>query len=257
MKNNHPHKHKCDEIIYPPAESIVSQLATIRSIISPTIKMYEATKSVASIQANLDMIQRAIDYLRGAVAIPDGITQNDFSIIPMFSKNISVTSELNHCGEYDISILGVDVKPDKLDEDELNGKFKVVRMGLVLGTKPGITYLITEKNPSLAMVPNKLSIDEINHEWVKEKSYYVTTNTFMYPINLLGGRTGARITIESPGFDTIILNITSHIYFEGEDGHKPHRPGHGGHHKPNEVQPEEPDNESPDVEPEPDDEEDV
>lgn len=45
-------------------DAVLFQLQTIRSIITPTINMFETTYNIDDIQTNLNAIQKCIDCLR-------------------------------------------------------------------------------------------------------------------------------------------------------------------------------------------------
>lgn len=201
-----------DEItgaIYPPAEAVTNQLTTIRAIIPSTIKMYESTGDIHTIQPNLDMIQRAINYLRGAppLIVNPEVEVNEPEINA--SSDLSTTVKVNSRGEYDISVLGIDVEP------VIQYNVRAVETTLTIKDEMFNSYLVTEQNPFLSNVPNELLVDMNNGEWVKETTYTVDEDSMItYSFFLLEGRTKVRIAFESVNRSPIIFNISAHIHFK-------------------------------------------
>ena len=217
-----------DEIsgkIFPPAEAVVNQLTTIRAIIPSTIKMYQSTEDIHTIQPNLDMIQRAIDYLRGAPMRDELKPAPEDTLKPTYipaSAGFTITSTLNKNGEYDVSVLGIDVEP-KLNHPELFGDIgiNVVELGIEIPVICGESYMVTQSNPVLSYYyPNDSYIVEVDNEgskeYIKQKDYLMNEDFFQYVFLLKEGRTKVRIEIDSKD-EPIVFNITSHIHFKKQE----------------------------------------
>lgn len=209
------------QLIYPPNEAILPQLYTIKTVASSTMKMYEATQDIHSIFPNLDMIQRAIDYLRGA-PIPEDLKPLPEDLLkPVYhpaSSGLNIISTLNRNGEYDVSIVGVDIEP-KIEHTELFGELdeKVMEMGIEIPVICGKNYLITQENPILSHYIEDENVSEIEDGiYVKEKIYAMDEDTFQYAFLLKEGRTKVRIAFYADYEEPIVFNITSHIHF-GEE----------------------------------------
>lgn len=210
------------QVIYPPAEAVVNQLATIRAIIPSTIKMYESTEDIHTIQPNLDMIQRAIDYLRGAPMRDELKPLPEDTLKPTYipsSTGFNITSILNRDGEYDVTIVGIEVEK-KISHPELFGEvdFPATEMRIEIPVTCGKTYLIAQENPVLEYYEDdpyvKLYLDNGKNTWVKEKEYPMDEDFFEYAFLLQEGRSKIRIAIYADYEEPIIFNITSHIHFK-------------------------------------------
>lgn len=210
-------------VIYPPAEAVVNQLTTIRAIIAPTIKMYESTEDIHTIQPNLDMIQRAVDYLRGAPMRDDLKPIPEDKLKPIYipsSTGFNITSTVNKDGEYDVSIVGIDVEK-KISHPELFGEvdFPATEIGIEIPVTCGKTYLVAQENPVLEYYENDPSIKyyEDTNAWIKEKTYLMDEDNFLYFFLLKEGRSQIRIAIYADYENPIIFNITSHIHFKTQE----------------------------------------
>lgn len=210
------------QLIYPPSEAILPQLYTIKSVAASTMKVYEATQDIHSIFPNLDMIQRAVDYLRGA-PIPDDMKPLPEDILkPIYhpaSEGLNIISTLNKDGEYNVSIVGIDIVP-KIEHPELFGTLdeKVMEMGIEIPVICGKNYLITQENPVLENYQDDSTIQfGPDGEWVKEKIYTMDEDAFQYAFLLREGRTKVRIVFYTDYEDPIVFNITSHIHFGEEE----------------------------------------
>lgn len=209
------------EVIYPPAEAIANQLATIRAIVTPTIKMYEQTKDIHTIQPNLDMIQRAIDYLRGAPMQDDLRPTPEDTIKPVYVPSVSgvfINSALNRNGEYDVSITGPEVE-SKILHPELFGdiNFDAIEIGIEVPVICGSTYLILQENPMLEHYKDDPTISEKDGLWTKEKEYKMEEDFFQYNFLLGNGRSNVKINIIFDEDNIITFNITSHIHFKKQE----------------------------------------
>lgn len=210
------------QVIYPPAEAVVNQLTTIRAIIPSTIKMYESTKDIHTIQPNLDMIQRAVDYLRGAPMQEELKPLPEDTLKPVYipsSTGFNITSSLNRDGEYDVTIVGIGVEK-KISHPELFGEvdFLATEMGIEIPVTCGKNYLVTQANPVLEHYKDDPSIQlGTEDEWIKEKIYTMDEDFFEYAFLLQEGRSKIRIAIYADYEDPIIFNITSHIHLKQEE----------------------------------------
>lgn len=210
-------------VIYPPAEAVVNQLTTIRAIIPSTIKMYESTEDIHTIQPNLDMIQRAIDYLRGAPMRDELKPIPEDTLKPIFipsATGFNITISLNKNGEYDISIVGTDVEK-KIIHPELFGEvdFDATEMDFEIPVTCGKSYLVAQENPVLEYYESDPSIKyyEDTKVWIKEKTYLMDEDNFIYAFLLPKGRSKIRIAIYADFEESIIFNITSHIHFKKQE----------------------------------------
>lgn len=210
--------------LYPPAEAIVQQLNTIRAIIPPTVKIFESTGSVDTIQPNLDMIQRAINYLRGEVLQPIPPAPEDKlnpTFIPYF-KGAGISVTLVTENEYQIAVHAVDVEPT-IKYPELFGDPGVdaVTMSIKIPVICGHTYKITQINPILSKYENDPNIIQNDDgSWVKEKDYLMEKDDFEYAFLLSEGRVNIEIYIEdldTPENPPALFNISSHIHFKEKD----------------------------------------
>lgn len=213
-----------DEItgaIYPPAEAVVNQLSTIRAIIPSTIKMYESTKDIHTIQPNLDMIQRAIDYLRGAPMRDELKPTPEDTLKPIFvpsAAGFNVTTTLNRDGEYDVSIVGIDVDPVIIHEDLFGDPgVHVSEVEIDIPIICGRMYLIAQENPMLEYYEDDPNVIFFEGKWVKEKEYVFEDDFLQYSFLLQEGRSKVKISICGTGDESVVFNITSHIHFKKEE----------------------------------------
>lgn len=206
-------------VIYPPAEAIASQLNTIKVIIPQTIKMYESTKDIHTIQPNLDMIQRAIDYLRGAPMIDELKPIPEDTLNPGFAINtngFNVMTKMNKDGEYDVTVTGLDIEFNPPDEELFgNIDFKAAELRIIIPVICGKSYLVTQMNPALKHYPDDPDVSEVDGMWVKEKVYEVDEDEFIYALLLEEGRTVIEVAIsEEDSTEPIVFNIHSHVHFK-------------------------------------------
>lgn len=209
-------------VIYPPAEAIPGQLDTIKVVAASTKKIYDSTGDIHSIFPNLDMIQRAIDYLRGAPMRDELKPIPEDTIKPVYipsSSGFNITSSINRDGEYDVSIVGIDVEK-KINYPELFGEvdFPAIEMGIEIPVTCGKTYLVAQTNPVLEHYEDDPSIQiGTENEWIKEKEYPMDEDFFQYMFLLQEGRSKVRIAIYADYEEPIIFNITSHIHIKEEE----------------------------------------
>lgn len=210
-------------VIYPPAEAIPGQLDTIKVVAASTKKIYDATGDIHSIFPNLDMIQRAIDYLKGAPMKDELKPIPEDTLKPVYipsSSGFNITSSINRDGEYDVSIVGIDVE-QKINYPELFGDvdFPAIEMGIEIPVTCGKTYLVAQNNPVLEHYEDDPSIKyyESDNAWVKEKEYPMEEDFFQYMFLLQEGRSKVRIAIYADYEEPIIFNITSHIHIKKEE----------------------------------------
>lgn len=185
--------------------------------------MYESTKDIHTIQPNLDMIQRAINYLRGAPMRDELKPIPEDTVKPIYipsSSDFNITSAINRDGEYDVSIVGIDVLKE-INYPELFGEvdFPAVEMGIEIPVTCGKTYLIAQENPVLEYYEDDPSISyyEDDNCWIKEKEYHMDEDYFKYMFLLQEGRSEIRIAIYADHENPIIFNITSHIHLKKEE----------------------------------------
>lgn len=211
------------QVIYPPAEAVVNQLTTIRAIVTPTIKMYESTKDIHTIQPNLDMIQRAIDYLRGAPMrdklkpAPDD--KLDSLKFLTYTSGFNIAYSLNKQGEYDVAIYGTEITPT-IEHKDLFGdpERQVVEIGLEIPVTCGKSYLIAQENPVLKeYATSDETVSEIDGAYIKEKIYPMDEDTLQYNFLLQEGRTSVRIAMYADYEEPIVFNISSHIHFKEQE----------------------------------------
>lgn len=213
------------QVIYPPAEAIVGQLSTIKAIIPSTIRMYEDTEDIHTIFPNLDMIQRAIDYLRGAPMQPELKPLPEDILNPTlisYSSNVNITIKYTAENEYDMSVVGTEIEPH-IHYPELFGDqdIEVVTLELGLPVICGHQYEVSQINPILAIYQDDPSIQQDeNEQWIKVKTYDMDKDTFEYAFLTQGGRNDIKITIKDltdDSQDPITFNINTHIHFKGKD----------------------------------------
>lgn len=212
---------KITSVIYPPPEAIPGYLDTIKVVAASTKKIYEDTEDIHSIFPNLDMMERAISYLRGS-PIPEDLKPLPEDLLkPIYhpaSSGLNIISILNRNGEYDVSIVGVDIEP-KIEHKELFGELneKVMEIGIEIPVICGKNYLVTQENPVLSHYIEDENVSEIDDGiYVKEKIYTMDEDTFQYAFLLKEGRSKVRIAFYADYEEPIIFNITSHIHF-GEE----------------------------------------
>lgn len=211
-------------VIYPPPEAIIDQLSTIRAIIPPTIKLYQSTGDIHTIQPNLDMIQRGVNYLRGAPMRDELKPPPEDTLKPVFipsSTGFNITYTLNRDGEYDVSIVGIDIEK-KINYPELFGEvnFPATEMSFEIPVTCGKSYLVAQENPVLENYKDDSSVKyyEDTKAWIKEKTYLIDEDNFLYMFLLQEGRSKVRIAIYADFEEPIIFNITSHIHFKEQEG---------------------------------------
>lgn len=214
-------------VIYPPVEAILPQLYSIKTIAASAGRVYEATEDIHSIFPNLDAMQKIINYLRGAPIPEDLKPMPEDTLKPIFtpaSSGFNIVSTLNRNGEYDISIVGIDVDP-AIAHPELFGNIlndlEVVEMQFEIPVTCGKRYLIAQENPVLEYYANNgdtdIMYDEKYNVWVKEKQYMMNEDTFQYAFLLEEGRSKVRIAIYADYEEPIVFNITSHIHFKKKE----------------------------------------
>lgn len=210
-------------VIYPPAEAVVNQLSTIRAIIPSTIKMYESTGDIHTIQPNLDMIQRAIDYLRGA-PMRDELKPTPEDTMKIVYKVTSPGVAINFAldgDEYVVNVEGIDIARGEIDTG-LFGKidFDATQMSITIPVICGHTYRVCQVNPVLEYYKDDPSVYKVGDVWEKEKEYTLTEDTFEYCFLLAEGRTKVGITISDvtdPDSFTTSFCINSHIHFKKQE----------------------------------------
>lgn len=213
-------------VIYPPPEAIPGQLDTIRVLAQSTKKIYESTGDIHSLFPNLDMIQRAIDYLRGAPMRDELKPTPEDTLKPIFipaSSGFNITYSLNKDGEYDVTIVGTDVEKT-VAHPELFGEvdFPATEMGFEIPVTCGKTYLIAQENKILEYYQDDLSVKfyEDTQKWVKEKEYIMDEDNLEYYFLLKEGRSKVRIAIFADYEEPIVFNITSHIHLKKQEEDK-------------------------------------
>lgn len=184
--NNKPNQ-TIDEIfnlVYPPSEAILPQLYSIKTIAASASRVYDATEDIHSIFPNLDAMQKIIDYLRGA-PLPDDLKPlPEDTLKPVFfpsSDGFNIITSLNRNGEYDVSIIGLDVEP-KITHPELFGDIlnttDIVEVCLEIPVICGRNYLVTQNNPVLSYYEEDKTVKQYGDEWVKEKIYTMDEDNF-------------------------------------------------------------------------------
>lgn len=212
-------------VIYPPAEAVVSQLTTIRAIIPSTIKMYESTGDIHTIQPNLDMIQRAVDYLRGAPMRDELKPPEKNKLLPVIKSmnpNVTVGSFSDGNDEYEISITGNGSLEPTPPDSELFGELNepVLQVNLTLNLTCGKSYKIVQHNPALEYFPNDDRIIQCdNGDYAKAADYHVEDDTFTYSFLIKKGRSIISIAIiDNENLSTVgYFTIHAHIHFKEQE----------------------------------------
>lgn len=214
-------------VVYPPSEAILPQLYAIKTIATSTGKVYEATKDIHSIFPNLDALQKIIDYLRGLPINDDLNPDLEDTLNPVFtpsSSGFNITSTFNTNGEYDVSIVGIDIEPKIIHPDlfgDILDDLKVVEMQFEIPITRGKKYLVVQENPVLEYYANNGNIEIIYDEkygtWIKEKQYTMDEDSFQYAFLLEEGRSKVKIAMYTDYENPIIFNITSHIHFKKKE----------------------------------------
>lgn len=216
------------DVIYPPAEAIGPELNTIRAIANATMALYEQTEEIRTIQPNLDMIQRAIDYLRGAPMRDELKPDPEDTLQPTvisYSAGTSITVTYGKDEQYKVMITGSEVEP-KIHYPELFGDLDIDVVTVELGVPIicGHHYTVTQVNPLLELYQDDPSISELEDgTWQKSKTYEMTEDMLEYAFLLPSGRTQVTITIvdedaeDSDNAEPIIFNVTSHIHFKEKE----------------------------------------
>lgn len=227
-----------DEItgaIYPPPEAIVAQLNTIRAIIAPTVKMYENTEDIHTIQPNLDMIQRAICYLRGAppIEIPDPDAPEPepdprdpaavvFTDPPLKTEIKSYWDPTGESKFISIYVKGSDLTPENEYPDLFGASLpeETVCMNINLPVEDGKKYHIAQVNPALSNFADDPSISEVNGQWVKKKDYEAPVDdNFEYIFLIPDGQHTIRITLYNLTDDELVADyyIITECEINGKD----------------------------------------
>lgn len=204
-------------VVYPPAEAVESQLATIRAIIPSTIKMYKDTGDIHTIQPNLDMIQTALNYLRGAPALefpqePEDILKPSFSYA---NGGLSVVCTMEKENDYKIEIVGLNIDPI-IQNPEFWGELNIdaIDFGINIPVICGQTYTVTQYNDILQHFPDDLYIEELEDTWVKNKQYTMEDDDLEYLFLIGKGRSKIEIFIEDKDGVYAHFDITAHIHFK-------------------------------------------
>lgn len=208
------------EAIYPPAEAIESQLNTIRAIIPSTVKMYKDTGDIHTIQPNLDMIQRALDYLRGAPKL-DFPQEPEDVLKPTFSYGnggLSVVCTMEKENYYKIEIIGLNIEPN-IQHPELWGELNIdaIDFGIHVPVICGESYTVTQYNDILKHFPDDPYISELEDTWVKNKQYTMDEDDFEYMFLISKGRSSIEIFIEDSEGVYAHFDITAHIHFKEKE----------------------------------------
>lgn len=212
-------------VIYPDSKAIVNQLGTIRSIIPSTIKMYEATEDIRSIQTNLDMIQSAVEFLRGK-PMPDDMRPPypPIKIDYVVASPVAVVTKFDDKHrEYKIAVTGTNIEPNLIN-DYLFGEIEtpVLEMNLRFPVICGHTYQITQINQALSLYPEDLSIyqDEDTGDWIKVKEYVMDEDIFALAFLILNGRNKINISVidlDDENAPELKFNISTHIHFKDKE----------------------------------------
>lgn len=213
-------------VIYPEPLAIEGQLMTLRNLATSTLKTYQSTEDIHSILVNLDMMQKGIEYLRGAPIQEELMPkpEPEDTIKPTFvsySENLSIISTMPKDREYVVYIEGVDIDP-KINNEDLFGKvdFKALEIGIEMPVICGKTYLISQENPALSHYQDDEYVMAIDNSYIKEKQYNMTEDTFEYAFLLIEGRTRINISIYADYEEPITFCIYSHIHFKKEEAGK-------------------------------------
>lgn len=216
------------EVVYPPAEAILPQLYTIRTLASSTAKVYEATEDIHSILPNLDMIQRAVDYLRGAPMQDELRPTPEDTLRPIFiskAPGMSIYCSFNKEGKYDVDINAYNIEP-KIEHVELFGdiNFDATEVILEIPIICGRVYTVEQVNPILAHYEEKDStVNGIDYNgkiiYVKTKDYRFDEEDILSYAFLIGkGRSQIIISITDKETSEVIeFNINSHIHFKEKE----------------------------------------
>lgn len=204
---------------YPPSGAIPSQLATIRAVAQMAINMFEETEDPETIQTNLDMIQTAIDYLRGAELSPQEPEKPKVSFELIHPKDIdcSIDTDDNHI--FEVSIIGLDATPE-IRNPELFGDIQnVSEITLNLPVICGKSYTVTQENKLLEYYKDDPSISQDSEGiWIKNNTYYTKRDMLEYSFLVGEGRNIIHINIFDEGEEEVLcyLNIVTHIHFKEE-----------------------------------------
>lgn len=211
-------------VIYPPAEAVVNQLSTIKAIIPSTIKMYQDTQDIHTIFPNLQMIQGALDYLRGMPML-DGLKPlPDDKIKPTiiaYSSDVKITVDRVGDKEYNVELSGVDIEPH-IQYPDLFGELDIDVLTASIGIPVicGRRYEVTQINPILRFFKDDPTISEMeNGDWVKNKEYLMEEDDFEYSFLVPDGRNHIEIIIKdldaesSDEAEPIVFKIATHIHF--------------------------------------------
>lgn len=209
------------EVVYPPAEAIESQLTTIRAIIPSTIKMYKDTGDIHTIQPNLDMIQRALDYLRGAPKLefpqePEDVLKPAFSY---GSEGLTIVCTMEKENFYKVEIVGLNIEPN-IKHPELFGSLDVnaVDLGIKFPIVCGKPYTVVQYNDMLQYFIDDPSIEDIGGEYIKTKTYTIEDDDEFEYMFLLGkGRNFIEILVEDDNGVYAHFDIITHIHFKQKE----------------------------------------
>lgn len=219
-----------DEItgmIYPPSSAIIPQLATIRSIATSTIKVYDATNDIHSIFPNLNTMQEIINYLRGAPPLefpepepeePEDI--GDFAIDGGEDNKDKIHfTESTFDDTIAIMILGKQLIQENTQPDlfgETLPKNTIIAK-VKFNAKEGNKYHIQQMNPALANYPDDPYVT--GEPWIKKKDYVADMDTFEYYFLIPDGENKITIQVYDLEADKMLKNyvIYSNISFKEEE----------------------------------------
>lgn len=211
-------------VIYPPPEAIIPQLSAIRSNAISAIKVYESTEDVHSIFPNLDMIQRGIDYMRGAPAIdiPEEPEPPEDILTPgiWVNENVQTTSNRLEDGTYLFTIDAFDIPREPINE-ELFGTLPidVLQVQLDLHIKCNERYTITQFNPVLEYYKDDPTVFlEEDGKWYKMKNYMLTEDDLLeYMFLVPTGRNEIEIFVDDESGEIGKFKFITHVHFEKEE----------------------------------------
>lgn len=210
-------------VVYPPPEAVVPQLYTIRQLALATIKMYESTNEIRTIQPNLNMMQQAIDYLRGQ-PLPEDSEDPNHTEVEFVSLHNELQTKMIYDQEtdtYNIEIIGTDVA-QKIHRPELFGDItSAVDVSIFLPLDPSKEYIIIQQNPALAFYYGKDEnvVKTEMGEYIKSKKYReISGDGVEYGFLLSEGQTHISITVSEVKGDIIYdIEVDAHVHFKAQE----------------------------------------
>lgn len=188
--------------------------------------MYESTEDIHTIQPNLDMIQRAIDYLRGSPMrdelkpVEDPKDTLHPLIVPTV-EGVSIETTLVGDNDYLVNIVGIDINSRPVDKDWFGDTISdVMEIAVDIPVICGMKYTIVQRNNVLQhYYPDDPTIDKDLGGWYKMKTYVFEDDQLTYKFLIPSGYSTVELFITQDNDDLPMAHFKfmSHIHFKKQE----------------------------------------